>query len=80
YQMEFVDIDTSLLGIEQVDFVEAIVNNRVPEVTGEIGLRALALIMGFLETELLGRIATMEELTTSEGLPYEALMVGAKEL
>ena len=74
YQMEFVDIDTSLLGIEQVDFVEAIVKDRAPEVTGEIGLRALALIMGFLETELLGRIATMEELTTAAGLPYEALV------
>jgi predicted dehydrogenase len=74
YQMEFADIDTSLLGIEQVDFVEAIVEDRAPEVTGEIGLRALALIMGFLETELLGRIATMEELTTSETLPYEALV------
>ncbi|MEZ4674822.1 MAG: Gfo/Idh/MocA family oxidoreductase [Caldilineaceae bacterium] len=81
YQMEFVDIDTSLLGIEQVDFVEAIVNNRAPEVTGEIGLRALALIMGFLETELLGRIATMEELTTSEGLlAVWTLVVDAKAL
>jgi len=74
YQMEFVDIDTSLLGIEQVDFVEAIVNDRAPEVTGEIGLRALALIMGFLETELLGRITSIEELTNSETLPYEALV------
>jgi len=79
YQMEFTDIDTSLLGIEQVDFVDAIVEDREPEVTGEIGLRALALIMGFLETELLGRIATMAELTTSEELPYEALVVAAKE-
>lgn len=74
YQMTFPDIDTSLLGIEQVDFVEAIVEDRAPEVTGEIGLRALALIMGFLETELLGRIATMDELTASESLPYEALV------
>ncbi|MEZ4617950.1 MAG: hypothetical protein R2867_20910 [Caldilineaceae bacterium] len=47
--------------------------------TGRSGC-ALALIMGFLETELLGRIATMEELTTSEGLPYEALVVDAKAL
>ncbi|MEZ4869940.1 MAG: Gfo/Idh/MocA family oxidoreductase [Caldilineaceae bacterium] len=76
YQMEFTDIDTSLLGIEQVDFVEAIVNDRAPEVTGEIGLRALALIMGFLESELLGRIVTMEELVTSAALPYEALVNG----
>ena len=54
YQMEFTDIDTSLLGIEQVDFIEAITESREPEVNGEIGLRALALILGFLETELLG--------------------------
>ncbi|MCB0063431.1 MAG: Gfo/Idh/MocA family oxidoreductase [Caldilineaceae bacterium] len=76
YQMDFPEIDTSLLGIEQVDFIEAIVEDREPEVTGETGLRALALIMGFLETELLGRIATMEELTTADGLPYEALVTG----
>ncbi len=74
YEMEFTAIDTSLLGIEQVDFVDAILADREPEVTGEIGLRSLALIMGFLETELLGRIASMEELTTSASLPYEALV------
>lgn len=74
YQMSFPDIDTSLLAIEQVDFVEAIVNDRAPEVTGEIGLRALALMMGFLESELLGRIVSMDELVTSDTMPYEALI------
>ncbi|MEZ4727352.1 MAG: Gfo/Idh/MocA family oxidoreductase, partial [Caldilineaceae bacterium] len=72
YQMTFPDIDTSLLGIEQADFVEAIVNDREPEVTGEIGLRALALMMGFLESELLGRMVSMDELVTSDTMPYEA--------
>lgn len=74
YQMTFPDIDTSLLAIEQADFVEAIVNDRAPEVTGEIGLRALALMMGFLESELLGRIVSMDELVTSATMPYEALI------
>jgi hypothetical protein len=41
-------------------------------VTGLVGLRALGLMMGFLESELLGRVVTMEELVTSDAMPYEA--------
>ena len=45
--IRWADIDANLLGIEQADFVEAIGADRDPEVTGEQGLRSLALIMGF---------------------------------
>jgi len=74
YTMEFGDIDTNLLGIEQAEFVEAIVNDRAPEVTGETGLRALALILGFLESELLGRVVGMDELLTADRMPHQALI------
>lgn len=76
YQMAFPDIDANLLGIEQAEFVDAIVADREPEVTGVIGLRALALMMGFLESELLGRTVTIEELLTSDSMPYEASIIG----
>ena len=51
--MAWADIDANLLGIEQADFVDAVVNNREPEVTGEQGLRSLALVFGLLESEKL---------------------------
>jgi predicted dehydrogenase len=72
YQMPFPDIDANLLGIEQAEFIDAILTGREPEVTGAVGLRALGLMMGFLESELLGRVVTMEELVTSDAMPYEA--------
>ena len=70
YTMAFGDIDANLLGIEQAEFVEAIVNDRAPEVSGETGLRALALILGFLESELLGRVVGMDELLTADSMPH----------
>ena len=72
YQMPFPDIDANLLGIEQAEFVDAILTGREPEVTGAVGLRALGLMMGFLESELLGRVVSMDELVTSDTMPYEA--------
>ena len=74
YQMEFVDIDANLLGIEQAEFVAAITEDREPEVTGEVGLRALALLLGFLESELLGRTLTMDELLQADSMPHQALI------
>ena len=69
--MPFPDIDANLLGIEQAEFVDAIVTGREPEVTGLVGLRALGLMMGFLESELLGRMVSMDELLSSNTMPYE---------
>ncbi len=74
YQMEFADIDANLLGIEQAEFVAAIIEDREPEVTGEVGLRALALLLGFLESELLGRTLSMDELLQAESMPHQALI------
>ena len=71
YQMPFPYIDANLLGIEQAEFVDAILTNREPEVTGLVGLRALGLMMGFLESELLGRVVSMDELLSSNTMPYE---------
>lgn len=72
YDMAWADIDANLLGIEQADFVEAAVNNREPEVTGEQGLRSLALVFGLLESELLQRMVTLDEVLAGKNSPYQA--------
>jgi predicted dehydrogenase len=72
YEMEFADIDANLLGVEQAEFVAAILEDRDPEVTGEVGMRSLALVLGFLESELLGRILSIDELLESDQMPYQA--------
>jgi predicted dehydrogenase len=71
YDLTFADIDANLLGIEQADFVDAIVDGREPEVTGEQGLRSLALVFGLLESERLGRMVTLDEVLQRRDLPYQ---------
>ncbi|MBI1255851.1 MAG: hypothetical protein GC204_00125 [Chloroflexi bacterium] len=77
YSMPYPDIDSGLLGIEQADFVEAVQQNREPDVNGEQGLRSLALIFGVIEAEKLGRIVTTDEVLTRRDLPYELEIIQA---
>jgi predicted dehydrogenase len=77
YDMPYADIDANLLGIEQADFVDAVQNNREMEVTGEQGLRSLALIFGVLEAERLNRMVTLDEVLLRRDLPYEMEIVQA---
>ena len=67
YELPWTDIDAGLLGIEQADFVEAIADNREPEVTGEQGLRSLAVIFGLLESERLGRMVALDDVLQQRG-------------
>ena len=39
--------------------------------TGEQGLRSLALVFGLLESERLGRMVTLDEVLKRRDLPYE---------
>lgn len=71
YQLPWADTDANLLAIEFDDFAEAIISGRQPEVDGAFGLRSLALSYGFLESDRLGRFITVEELLTSDHLPYQ---------
>lgn len=50
YQLPFEDCDRKLIAIEMQDFFNAIVEGREPEVTGNIGLDAVALSYSFLES------------------------------
>ena len=71
YEMRWADTDANLLAIEFDDFAEAILGDREPEVDGELGLRALAISYGFLESDRLGRFVSVDELLTSADLPYQ---------
>jgi len=77
YDMPWAEIDSGLLGVEQRDFVEAVQQNREPDVNGEQGLRSLALIMGVVEAERLGRIVTTEEVLQGRDMPYELEIIQA---
>jgi predicted dehydrogenase len=79
YEMVYADIDANLLGIEQADFVDAVQNNREMEVTGEQGLRSLALIFGVLEAERLGRMVSTNEVLQRRDLPYELEIIQAMQ-
>ena len=76
YQMEYVDIDSGLLAIEQADFAAAIIEDRPPEVDGKFALRSLAIAYGFIEAELVGRALDVSDLIENRDSPYQAeLMV-----
>lgn len=72
YDQPWAATDAALLAIELDDFADAIVSDRPPEVTGADGLRSLALVYGFLEADRLGRTVGIDELLTSDDLPYQA--------
>ena len=74
YNLVWSDIDAHLLGIEQSDFVEAIQKNREPEVNGVQGLRSLALVFGLLESDLLKRVVTIDEILAGKNSPYQSAM------
>ncbi len=50
YDMAFEQIDAKLIALELQDFAEAILNDRKPDVTGEVGLKAVALVYAILES------------------------------
>ncbi len=71
YDLPWADTDANLLAIEYDDFAEAILTDRQPEVDGAFGLRSLAISYGFLESDRLNRFVTVDELLTSDKLPYQ---------
>ena len=79
YTLPWSDIDANLLAVEYDDFAQAIFINREPEVSGQDGLRSLALMYGFLESERLERFMHIEELLSPEPLPYQQEVLAARK-
>lgn len=71
YTLPWADIDANLIAIEYDDFALAITHDREPEVNGEDGLRSLALIYGFIETDRTGRVASARELMDGAVSAYQ---------
>jgi predicted dehydrogenase len=60
YEMPFPEIDRNLIAIETADLLDAIREQRRPEVAGEEGLRAVAAVMALLESAHSGVPVTMD--------------------
>lgn len=71
YDLPWAETDANLLAIELDDFAEAIERGTSPEVSGEMGLRSLAISYGFLESQRLRRILPVAEILDGRGTPYQ---------
>lgn len=71
YDMDFEEIDRKILAVEIQDMVEAIDENRSPEVDGDMGMRALALAYAVLESGQIGQPVTMDEILSGKTSAYQ---------
>jgi predicted dehydrogenase len=62
YDGTFNEIDARLLAQEYDEFARCIQTGSAPEVTGEVGRRAVALVNGVFESGLAGRPVTLDEI------------------
>lgn len=79
YDLPWADIDANLLAIELDDFADATLTGRAPEVDGEIGQRSLAIVYGFLESERLGRIVSVDEVLRGDAVAYQQTLAAVRE-
>ncbi len=61
YSFPFTETDAKILATEYYEFADCIQNQRQPEVTGEVGRRAIALVYAVCESGLAGRPMTLDE-------------------
>ncbi len=71
YEFPFPVIDSKILALEYFEFGECIRTGTKPEVTGEVGRRDVALINALLESGLVGRPVTIEEVERVELDAYQ---------
>ena len=70
YDLAFPDVDANLLAVELADFADAILADREPEVTGIGGLRALAVVYAFLESERTGGMVQIDAFMRGDASLY----------
>ncbi len=78
YALPWRDIDANLLAVEYDDFAQAILTGRTPEVSGQDGLRSLALMYGFLESERLERFMHIGELLSAKPHAYQREVLASR--
>jgi len=72
YDLAFPEADRKLLALEYHELGECILHARTPEVDGLAGRRAVALCYAALESGLLDRPVTLDEIEAEETGAYEA--------
>jgi len=78
YSLEGSATDRKLLAAEIYDFVDAIRNDRPPEVDGPTGLRSVAIIYAILESALSHRSVAVEEVMKGSLHAYQDMVEGAE--
>ena len=68
---DFADVDAGYLGVEIADFVDAVLDGRAPEIDGLGGLRAVAGVYAVLESGLVGRAVTVDEVLDGSVHAYQ---------
>lgn len=71
YDMPFDEADWRLIALEHHEFAECIRHRRTPEVTGEVGRQALALVYALFESGIAGRPVTIEEVESGRIDAYQ---------
>jgi len=66
YSFESPATDRKLIAAEVSDFVDAVRERREPEVTGEMGLRSVAIVYALLESAACGAPVTLEQVLAGE--------------
>jgi len=72
FQMPSPDADRKLLAIEAYEFADCILKGATPEVDGLVGRRALAICYAGLESGVIGRAVTVDEIEAEQTGVYEA--------
>jgi predicted dehydrogenase len=72
YPLSFPEADRKLLAIEYREFGECISTDKHPEVDAYVGRKALALVNAALESGVLNRPVTLEEIESEQTAVYEA--------
>ncbi len=62
YELPYADVDARLLALELHEFADCITHGIVPEVTGEVGRQAVALVNAAFESGVAGRPVTLDEI------------------
>ncbi len=71
YELGFREADAKLIALELEDFAEAIRTGREPEVTGQVGLDAVALTYAFLESGAAGEPVSFADVAADRVNGYQ---------
>jgi predicted dehydrogenase len=72
YRLTFPETDRKLLAVEYQEFGECMLTGKAPEVDAYVGRKALALVNAALESSVLNRPVTLEEIEAEQANVYES--------